>query len=134
MSFLRKQLLLLVFLLHPAILAAQPADRPLRLDLGDAVVTGFSGTIAPPVSRPRPPNKSAADLTFINPDGASARVMSMGRPGFVWDGRLFPAAKTFDVFAKDVGQVFGLALDDQSPPNLYPVSYTHLTLPTNREV
>jgi len=121
LSFLSRQLLLLlsVFLFHPGTLAAQQADRPLRIDLGDAIVTGFSGTLAPDPSRPRPPNKSAADLTFINPDGASARVISIGRPGFVWDGRLFPAAKTFDVFAKDVGQVFGLALDDQSPPNLY---------------
>ena len=32
---------------------------------------------------------------------------------------MFPAPKTFDVFAKDVGQVFGVALDDQTQPNIY---------------
>ena len=61
----------------------------------------------------------AVDLTFINPDGPSARIVDVGRPGYVWDGRLFPAPKTFDVLAKDVGQVFGVALDDQTPPNIY---------------
>ena len=119
MSGLNKQLWLFFLCFYPGVLFAQQADRPLKLDLGDAVVTGFSGVVAPNPSQPRPANKSIADLTFINPDGASARVMSMGRPGFVWDGRLFPAAKTFDVFAKDVGQVFGVALDDQNPPNIY---------------
>ena len=87
--------------------------------MGDAVVTGFSETIAPDPAQPRPPNKSAIDLTFINPDGPSARIVGVGRPGYVWDGRLFQAPKTFDVFAKDTGQVFGVALDDQAAPNIY---------------
>jgi len=87
--------------------------------LGDAVVTGFSETVAADPSKPRPPNKSANDLTFINPDGPSARVIAVGRPGYVWDGRLFQAPKTFDVFAKDTGQLFGVALDDQPAPNIY---------------
>jgi uncharacterized repeat protein (TIGR01451 family) len=98
---------------------AQQADRPPNLNPGDAVVTGFSGTVAPDPTRPLPPNKSAADLTFINPDGPSARVVGVGRPGYVWDGRLFQAPKTFDVFAKDAGQLFGIALDDQPVPNIY---------------
>jgi uncharacterized repeat protein (TIGR01451 family) len=99
--------------------AAQQPDRPPNLNLGDAVVTGFSGTISPDTTRPPPANKSAVDLTFINPDGPSARIVGVGRPGYVWDGRLFQAPKTFDVFAKDVGQVFGVALDDQPVANIY---------------
>jgi hypothetical protein len=106
---------LLVLFHHGA--GAQQPNRPPNLNLGDAVVTGFSGTSTPP--QPLPANKSALDLTFINPDGPSARVVGVGRPGYVWDGRLFPAPKTFDVFAKDVGQVFGVALDDQAAPNIY---------------
>jgi uncharacterized repeat protein (TIGR01451 family) len=99
---------------------AQQSDRPPNLNLGDAVVTGFSGTIAPDPAKPRPANKSAIDLTFINPDGPSARIVGVGRPGFVWDGRFLPTPRTFDVFAKDVGQVFGVALDDQQPAsNIY---------------
>jgi hypothetical protein len=101
-----------------AIIAQQPDRRP-AMSLGDAVVTGFSGVAAPDPAKPRPANKSAIDLTFINPDGPSARVIGIGHPGFVWDGRLLQAPKTFDVLAKDTGQVFGVALDDQPSPNIY---------------
>jgi hypothetical protein len=112
-------LLLLVLLLHPGNALAQQRDRAPGLTLGDAVVTGFSGTTAPDPAKPRPANKSAVDLTFIDPDGPSARIVGIGQPGFVWDGRLLQAPKTFDVFAKDVGQVFGVALDDDAAPNIY---------------
>jgi hypothetical protein len=87
--------------------------------LGDAVVTGFSGTLPPELGKPLPRGKSAMDLTFINPDGPSVRIVDVGKPGYVWDGRLFKAPKTFDVPAKDVGQVFGVALDDAPQPNIY---------------
>jgi hypothetical protein len=111
------QLFLFAFFIDAA---ASQQNPPLpRLDLGDAVVTGFSGTLTPAAGKPRPAGKSAVDVTFINPDGPSARIVALGKPGFVWDGRLIPANKTFDVLAKDVGQVFGVALDDQSPPNIY---------------
>jgi len=110
-------LLLFFFQFDPAI--AQQRDRAPNLKLGDAVVTGFSGTITADTTRPRGANKSAINLTFINPDGPSARIIDVSKPGYVWDGRLFQAPKTFDVLAKDVGQVFGVALDDQSPPNIY---------------
>jgi hypothetical protein len=111
--------LLLLVLFHPSSASSQQTDRPLNLNLGDAVVTGFSGTIAPDPSKPLPRIKPLADLTFINPDGPSVRVIDVGRPGYVWDGRLFAAPKKFDVFAKDVGQVFGVALDDAAAPNIY---------------
>ena len=100
-------------------LGAQPADRPPIMNLGDAVTTGFSGTVIVEPKSPAPPNTSVIDFAFINPDGPTARVVSIGRPGYVWDGRLLPAPKTFDVFAKDSGQVFGVALDDQAAPNIY---------------
>jgi uncharacterized repeat protein (TIGR01451 family) len=115
------RLLPLILLCHflPASADAQQPNNPPNLNLGDAVVTGFSGTIGPDPAKPRPASKSAVDLTFINPDGPSARIVDIGRPGFVWDGRLLPTPRTFDVFAKDVGQVFGVALDDQPAPNIY---------------
>lgn len=99
--------------------AAQQPNPPPHLNLGDAVVSGFSGTIPPDPGKPRPPNKSAADLTFINPDGPAARVVALGRPSHAWDGRLLQAPKIFDVAARDVGQVFGVALDDSADPNIY---------------
>ena len=109
-------LLLFCCLLADSVGAQQLAPN---LNLGDAVVTGFAGTIGPDPAKPRPAKKSAIDLTFINPDGASAHIVGVGRPGYVWDGRLFQAPKTFDVFAKDTGQVFGVALDDQPAANIY---------------
>ena len=80
------------------------------------VVTGFSGTGAAERAQPRAANTSAIDLTFINPDGPSARIMAVGRPGYVWDASVFQAPKTFDVFARDTGQVFGVALDESARP------------------
>ena len=109
--------LLLLVLFHSGQAGAQQPNQSPIVNLGDAVVTGFSGTIT--LDATRPSNKSATDLTFINSDGPSARVIGLAKPGYVWDGRLFPAPKTFDVLAKDVGQVFGVALDDATPPNIY---------------
>jgi len=111
--------LLLVTLFQPGFATAQQADHPPSLKLGDAVVTGFSGTLPPEPGKPLPRGKSATDLTFINPNRPSVRIIDVSKPGYVWDGRLFQAPKTFDVLAKDVGQVFGVALDDQSPSNIY---------------
>ena len=111
-------LLALVFF-HANDAGAQQPNRPPNLNLGDAVVTGFSGTVTPDATQRGGSNKAAIDLTFINPDGPSARVIDVSKPGYVWDGRLYTARKTFDVLAKDVGQVFGVALDDASPPNIY---------------
>jgi hypothetical protein len=111
--------LLLLFCFHLDSVNAQQANHPPSLALGDAVVTGFSGTTAPDSTQPLPANRSAIDLTFINPDGPSARIISLGQPGFVWNGRVFAAPKPFDVSAKDVGQVFGVALDDKAAPDIY---------------
>jgi hypothetical protein len=110
--------LLLLFSLHPDRAEAQQFAGPPSLSLGDAVVTGFSGTIAPDPIKPLPAGKSAIDLTFINPDGPSARVMDVRQATANWDGRDLPATMPFDVYARDVGQVFGIALDDQAAPNI----------------
>jgi hypothetical protein len=100
--------------------AQQQPDRPPILNLGNAVVSGFSGTVAPDPARRLPPNKTVIDLTFINPDAPSARIIDIRNPGFVWDGRVWAAPKPLNVLAKDVGQVFAIALDDdQFAPNIY---------------
>ena len=117
--FTRMRLLVLPLLLVPAISYGQQPDRPAILTLGNAVVTGFSGTVGPDPHRRRQAHKSVADLTFIDLNGASARVIDVSKPDYIWDGRLFHAPKSFNILAKDVGQVFGVALDDQSPPNIY---------------
>ncbi len=116
---LRSLLIALSSLLLSVASHAQSPHRPPIVALGNAVATGFSGTVAPDPKRHRRHGKSVADMTFIDPDGASARVIDVSRPNAVWDGRLFDAPKTFDIHARDVGQVFGVALDDRSPPNIY---------------
>jgi len=110
---------IIILILGTDVILAQQPDRRPAINLGDAVVTGFSGVVTLDPAKPRPANKSAIDLTFINPDGPSARIVGVGRPGYVWDGRLFQVPKRFDVLAKDTGQVFGVGLDDQSAPNIY---------------
>ena len=109
--------LLLIAMLQIGAAQAQQAGPVPNLNLGDAVVTGFSGTIPPDPTKLS--GKSAADLTFINPDGPSARIVDIRQASEKWDARDLPAAKPFDVHAGDVGQVFGVALDDQTAPNIY---------------
>ena len=69
--------LLLLFHFYPDSADAQQPSGPPSLNLGDAIVTGFSGTVAPDPTKPLPAGKSAVDLTFINPDGPSARIMDV---------------------------------------------------------
>jgi hypothetical protein len=117
--FTRLLPLLLVFLFYSDSAGAQQSDHAPNLYFGDAVAAGFFGTLAPDPTKPRAAKKSVIDLTFINADGRSARIVSVGRPGHVRDGRLLPAPKTLDLLAKDVSQVFGIAADDETPPNSY---------------
>jgi hypothetical protein len=82
---------------------------------GNAVVTGFSGVV-PPVQIA--PGIDPADKTLINRDGAVLRVIDLQAPGMP-AGQLVTAPKPFTVRASQIGQVFGVALDDANPPNIY---------------
>lgn len=104
-----------LFFLWPPIAGAQSQNQTPAIAVGDALVTGFSGT----TDRAWAGGKTATDRIFIDPDGASARVVGLARAGGHGDGRLSRAPKTFYVRARDVGQVFGAALDDASAPNVY---------------
>jgi hypothetical protein len=90
---------------------------------GFAVVTGFSGVDEPKPRKPPvvPPLTPAQvlDKTVIDRDGVSARIVNLASPGYVWDARVWPAdvARTFR--ARDIGQVFGVTLDDEPAPNIY---------------
>lgn len=99
--------------------AAGQAPPPPLISLGDAVVSGFSGTRVPDPAAPRPPGKSVADLTVIDPDGAAARILDLSRPGAAWNAAVIAAPSRLDLPAKTVGQVFGVALDDAPAPNAY---------------
>ncbi|MBB6306042.1 VWA domain-containing protein [Xanthobacter tagetidis] len=102
----------------PGIAAGQPAPPPL-IGLGDAVVAGFAGTVVPDPTQPRLPGRSVADLTFIDPDGASARILNIGNAGAPWNAAVMSAPSRLDIPARTIGQVFGVALDDAPAPNAY---------------
>ena len=81
--------------------------QPLRS--GEAFVTRFSGISNDSSAPPR-----------INPNGPVGVILGVSSPseppsGQHWISKSIRAAVT----AADVGQVFGVALDDQSPPNVY---------------
>jgi hypothetical protein len=81
---------------------------------GNAVITGFSGT-QPPL--PLPPG--TADQAMIDLNGPSARVADLQAPGAPPQAQLLTAPKPFAVTAGQVGQVFAVALDNATPPNIY---------------
>lgn len=97
------------------------------LGLGDAVITGFSGTRAPDATRALPPGKSATDLTVIDPDGTSAEILDLSRPERPWTAGLLAAPRKFKVSAAEVGQVFGVAIGEPAAPATSPNIYLSAT-------
>lgn len=82
---------------------------------GDSIVTGFSGTVAP--DAPVAPNGY-----FIDLDGSSAQILSLrsldGPPG----GELSVPWSKYQLKAREIGQVFAIALDDgqdEAVPYIY---------------
>jgi hypothetical protein len=90
---------------HPA----QAQDSVLKR--GDAVVTGFSGTIAA-----EPASGEAVDETFIDADGPTVKILPL-RPDAAPAGRLIAASPVHQATARELGQVFAIALDDGLKPS-----------------
>ena len=88
---------------------------------GEPIVTGFSGVV-PPASPPS--GTDPLDRTFINPDGQSMVIQKL-QPDGAPSGQLIDSPAAFSATAKDVGQVFGVTLDDAPDetgalaPNIY---------------
>jgi hypothetical protein len=91
---------------------------------GNAVVTGFSGT-QPPL--PFPP--SLNDQATIDLNGPSTRIVDLQAPGAPPQAQLWNAPKPFTVLANQIGQVFAVALDNASPPNIYVAATSSYGLP-----
>ncbi len=87
---------------------------------GDAVVTGFSGVR---------PGQGGPDGLAIDLDGPSARVVALQNLGGPPRGQLVNAPKPGTITAGQVGQVFGVALDDATPPNIYLAATSAYGLP-----
>jgi hypothetical protein len=104
--------------------SAQGGPTPAILIDGNAVVTGFSGT-----QPPLPDGAAAPDQTGIDLNGPSARVMDLQAPGAPPQAQLLMAPKPFTVVAGQVGQVFAVALDGATPPNIYLAATSSYGLP-----
>ena len=87
---------------------------------GEPIVTGFSGVL--PLAAP--PGSDPLDYTFIDLDGASMVIQEL-QPDGPPSGQLIPAPSVFSATAADVGQVFGVTLDNApeltgaAAPNIY---------------
>jgi hypothetical protein len=92
---------------------------------GNAVVTGFSGTQAPPPA----PNTDPADLTEIDLAGPSVRIVDLQTMGAPPQAQLVQAPKPFTATAAQLGQVFAVALDDAAAPNIYAAATSAYGLP-----
>lgn len=108
---------------------AQPAPQNIKsvIGFGNGVVTGFSGVVPP--SGPLPAGVTPANRTFINLKGASARVFDLQNMGGTPSGQHVNAPKPFTATASQIGQVFGVALDDALPPNIYVTATSAYGLP-----
>jgi hypothetical protein len=93
---------------------------------GDAAVTGFSGT-QPPITIA--PGVDPADKTSIDLAGPSARVIDLDVMGAPPQAQLIQPTKPFTATAAQVGQVFAVALDNASPPNIYVAATSAYGLP-----
>ena len=106
------------------------------LNIGDAVISGFSGVTPPPSQPPLSPAQSV-DRTLIDINGAAARISSLARPGFQWDARVWQPGAQKIFAAKEIGQVFGVTLDDAKFPNIYLGATSayglHIVAPDTRE-
>jgi hypothetical protein len=105
--------------------AAYAQNAPPILPVGDAAVAGFSGATV--IGSPPPPAR--VDKTYIDLDGPALRVIGLSRMGGPPQAQLVAAPKTFTVTARQMGQVFSLALDDADPPNIYAAATSAYGLP-----
>jgi len=99
---------------------SQANAQDASLARGDAVVTGFSGI--KPLDVPVPAGANPLDYFFIDLQGPSAEILSLSGLGAGPNGQLEPAPIKRQITAAQVGQVFGVTLDDgqgEGVPNIY---------------
>jgi hypothetical protein len=94
--------------------------------VGNAAVTGFSGA---PLPTQIAPGEDPADKTFIDLDGASLRIIDLQHMDGPPIAQLVDAPKPTTWFAAQIGQVFGVAIDNANPPNIYAAATSAYGLP-----
>lgn len=93
---------------------------------GTIVTSGFSDTI---IRKPQFPEKLTKEqlrvligshhYTFIDLNGYSTTLLSVDRLNYTYNGYEVQNRPYDQLLARDVGQVFGLAIDNEKFPNLY---------------
>ncbi|MEZ5910477.1 MAG: peptidoglycan-binding protein [Hyphomicrobiaceae bacterium] len=107
---------------------------------GQIVVTGFSGTsVLPTVGDISARSAVRSDQTAINPDGATLRVFDVSGVTPARLGARQGAVEVMSVTARQIGQVFGVTMDDfaladgRPVPNIYVAATSayglHLVVP-----
>ena len=108
-----------------AIQAQQPPSTPVYV-AGEAAVTGFSGVLPPPrIAAGADPNQT----TFIDLNGPSLRVVDLRRMTGLPRAQLVGAPKPYTFTAAQIGQAFGVALDDAAPINIFAAATSAYGLP-----
>ena len=113
------------------------------LELGDAVMTKFSGVVTPKASEKFPkriklPNglkfSQYNDELMIDVNAPSLIVKSLQSfKEHIWDASVLQNKPKLSIKAKDIGQVFGITIDDAKVPNIYATatSFYGLNIVTN---
>ena len=113
------------------------------LELGDAVMTKFSGVVTPKANEKFPkriklPNglkfSQYNDELMIDVNAPSLIVKSLqSSKEHIWDASVLQNKPKLSIKAKDIGQVFGIAIDDAKVPNIYATatSFYGLNIVTN---
>lgn len=110
-----------------ALLAVPRPVKPL-FEGPSLVTSGFSGTFFQ-----TPAGASAPSLDdrhkFIDPNGFSASLVGIENIGFGFNGNEVKRLPYDRLLARDIGQVFGVAIDDAEKPNLYLTATSVFGLP-----
>ena len=101
-----------------------PAERieQVLFTKGTVITTGFAGTYQrKAIWRKDQPEPDQSDLKyrFINLNGASATLQGMDGLGFAMNGAELTRLPYDRLLARDIGQVFGAAIDNAEFRNLY---------------
>jgi hypothetical protein len=95
---------------------AEPADDQLVPGIlvpGQAAVTSFGGYLNPPN------DEGVQEDRTLNPDGVVLRLLDMGTANGEWSADIVTPTPARTYTASQLGQVFGLAIDGASNPNIY---------------
>ena len=95
--------------------SAQDSQLSPLLYPGNAAMTGFSGVSSTYGEADLPENSTVADETFIDLNGSALRVFDLERS--TREAAPIPLQlQTFEIGPREIGQVFGIALDDRTLP------------------